>query len=71
MILAPLAMAAAVGLAPGCHHATMQAGSAARPFPVIECYVRHIPDHRLFITNDGADNDFDAGDVLIGGQVPV
>ena len=62
--------AAVVALAPGCHRAQMEATSGARPFPIVACYLRHEPDHQLLIINDGADSDFDAGDVLIGEQIP-
>ena len=66
-----LAAAAVISLAPGCHHAMMQSGSTAPPFSVVACDLRHIHDHELIIINDGADNDFDAGDVLLGFQVPA
>ena len=65
------AMMATAGLAPGCHHAAMEATSGSPPFPVIECYLRHVEDHQLVIINDGSDGDFDAGDVLLGEQVPA
>lgn len=71
MILPGAAVAAVVvALAPGCHHAQMTATSGSPPFPVVECYLRHVPDHELVIVNDGSDGDFDAGDVLIGEQIP-
>ena len=70
MILAAAGAAAIVHLAPGCHHALMQAASGAPPFRVIECNLRHVADHELIIVNDGSDGDFDAGDVLLGFQIP-
>lgn len=62
--------ALALQLAPGCHRAQMEATSGARPFTVIACDLRHVRDHELIIINDGSDGDFDAGDVLLGFQIP-
>lgn len=70
MIIAAAATAAVLHLAPGCHHALMQATSGAPPFRVIACDLRHVPDHELLIVNDGSDGNFDQGDVLLGFQIP-
>lgn len=62
--------AAVVALAPGCHRAQVEATSGAPPFTVVACDLRHVRDHELLIINDGSDGDFDAGDVLLGFQLP-
>jgi hypothetical protein len=65
-----LAMMAATQLAPGCHNALFGNAGSAKPVRIVECYLRHEPDHTLLIINDGvASNTVDAGDVLIGVQV--
>lgn len=65
-----IALVAQQQLAPGCHRAQVQITSGAPPFTVIACDLKHVPDHELLIVNDGSDGDLDAGDVLLGFQIP-
>lgn len=53
--------------------ASMTRGSGTSPFTVVTCGFLRSPGtgQRWVIVNDGADNDFDAGDVLLGFPTPV
>lgn len=53
--------------------AQMTRGSGTPPFTVVTCGFLRNPGtgQRWLIVNDGADNDFDAGDVLLGFPTPV
>lgn len=73
-MLAAGAAVVATGLAPGCHHATIQQGSTAPAAAIVFCLPGPNPfgdrDARIAVINDGADNDTDRGDVFLTFWVP-